>query len=160
MKKFSLFVAILFAVRVLLSCNVGMADSVQEDTKEEKSPASEWMGEYQSDVDGVLQVLKVRLLADELFFDYSIATDDDGACYSLAGRAILKVGDLEWDDDDEGVAYPVDEYVYDSVCYMAIRLDADTRKRARVVTDDDRAVKCVGEDASPMMLVRQYSVTK
>ena len=160
MKKLSLFVVILFVVSVLCSCNAGTAGSVQEDMKKEKSPASEWVGEYQSDVDGILQVLKVRLLADELFFDYAIATDDGGACYSLSGRAILKVGDLEWDDDDEGVAYPVDEYVYDSVCYMAIRLDAETRKWARVVTDDDRMMKCVGEDASPMRLVRQNSVTK
>ena len=160
MKKLSLFVVLLCAVSVLSSCNGGTAGSVQEDTKEEKGSKSEWVGEYRSDVDGVLQVLKVRLLSDELFFDYSIATGNYDVCYSLAGKAILKVGDLEWDDDDDGVAYPVDEYVYDSVCYMAIRLDAETRMRARVVTDDDRMMKCVGEDASPMRLVRQNSLTK
>ena len=160
MKRLSLFVAILCAVIVLSSCNGGTAGSAQEDTKEEKGSKSEWVGEYRSDADGVSQVLKVRLLADELFFDYSIATGNDGACYSLSGRAILKVGDLEWDDDSEGVAYAVDEYVYDSVCYMAVRLDAETRMRARVVTDDDRMMKCVGEEASPMMLVKQYNVTK
>ena len=160
MKKLSLFIAILCVVGVLFSCNAGTAGSVQEDSEEEKGSKLEWVGEYRSDAEGVLQVLKVRLIADELFFDYSIATGDDGACYSLLGRAVLKVGDLEWDDDSEGVAYAVDEYVYDSVCYMAVRLDAETRMRARVVTDDDRAVKCVGEDASPMMLVKQYNVTK
>ena len=43
---------------------------------------------------------------------------------------------------------------------MAIRLDAETRKRARVVTDDDRMMRCVGEDAIPMKLVRQFSLAK
>ena len=154
MKKLSLFVVILFVVSVLCSCNAGTAGSVQEDMKKEKSPASEWVGEYQSDVDGILQVLKVRLLADELFFDYAIATDDDGVCYSLAGRAILKVGDLEWEDDSEGVAYAVDEYVYDSACYMAIRIEADSHRSARIVTDDERVLKLIGENAATMMLVK------
>ena len=160
MKRLSLIGVMLCVVSVFSSCNTGTASSMQEDTKEEKGSKFEWVGEYQSEEDSILQVLKVRLLADELFFDYAIATDDDGVCYSLAGRAILKVGDLEWDDDSEGVAYAVDEYVYDSVCYMAIRLDAKTLERARVVTDDDKMMKCVGEDASPMRLVRQYNVTK
>ncbi|MBO4600592.1 MAG: hypothetical protein J5641_07620, partial [Bacteroidales bacterium] len=136
------------------------AGSVQEDMKEEKDAELEWVGEYRSDVEGILQVLKVRLLADELFFDYTIAAGDSSVCYSSEGRAILKVGDLEWDDDNEGVAYAVDEYVHDSVCYMAIRIDAETRKCARIITDDDRALECMGEDASPMRLVRQYNVTK
>ena len=101
MKRLSLFGVLLCAVSVFFSCNVGAPGSVQEDTKEEKGPAFEWVGEYQSEEDSVLQVLKVRLLSDELFFDYAVAAGDDGACYSLSGRAILKVGDLEWDDDDE-----------------------------------------------------------
>ena len=151
MKRLTIFGIMVCAVGVLFSCNGGTSDSVQVDTKGSELA---WEGEYQSDMEGVLRVLKVRLLADELDFDYSITTGEGGVCYSLSGRSILKVGDLEWDEDDEGVAYAVDEYVYDSVCYMAIRLDAKTRNRARVVTDDVRAVKYTGEDASTMMLVR------
>ena len=153
MKRLSLFGVLLCAVSVFFSCNVGTPGSVQEDTKEEKGPAFEWVGEYQSEEDSVLQVLKVRLLSDELFFDYVVAAGDGGACYSLSGRAILKVGDLEWDDDDEGVAYAVDEYVYDSVCYMAIRIEAGSHRRARIVTDDEGVLKLIGEDACTMILV-------
>ena len=154
MNRLSIFSVILCVVSVFASCNAGTTGSVQEDTKEEKDSVFEWVGEYQSDVDGILQVLKVRLLSDELFFDYAIATGAGGSCYSLSGRAILKVGDLEWDDDDNGVAYPVDEYVYDSVCYMAIRVEADSHRRARIVTDDEKVLKLVGENAATMMLMK------
>lgn len=154
MNRLSIFSVILCVVSVFTSCNAGTTSFVQEDAKAAKDSAFEWVGEYQSDVDGILQVLKVRLLSDELFFDYAIATGDDGSCYLLSGKAILKVGDLEWDDDDEGVAYAVDEYVYDSACYMAIRIDADSHKRARIVTDDERVWKLVGENAATMMLMK------
>ena len=153
MNRLSLFSVILCVVSVFTSCNAGTTGSVQEDAKDVKDSAFEWVGEYQSDVDGILQVLKVRLLSDELFFDYAIATGDGGSCYLLSGRAILKVGDLEWDDDDNGVAYAVDEYVYDSACYMAIRVEADSHKRARIVTDDERVWKLIGENAAAMMLM-------
>lgn len=150
MNRLSLFSVILCVVSVFTSCNAGTTGSMQEDAKDS---AFEWVGEYQSDVDGILQVLKVRLLFDELFFDYAIATGDGGSCYLLSGKAILKVGDLEWDDDDEDVAYAVDEYVYDSACYMAIRIEADSHRRARIVTDDERVWKLVGENAATMMLM-------
>lgn len=90
---------------------------------------------------------------DEMSFSYSIVRDGESLSYSLSGRAVLKVGDLEWDDDDYGVAYAVDEYVYDSVCYMAIRIETDSHRRARIVTDDERVLKLIGEDAGTMMLV-------
>ena len=150
MNRLSLFSVILCVVSVFTSCNAGTTGSMQEDAKDS---AFEWVGEYQSDVDGILQVLKVRLLFDELFFDYAFATGDGGSCYLLSGKAILKVGDLEWDDDDEDVAYAVDEYVYDSACYMAIRIEADSHRRARIVTDDERVWKLVGENAATMMLM-------
>lgn len=151
MNRLSLFSVILCVVSVFTSCNAGTTGSMQEDAKDS---AFEWVGEYQSDVDGILQVLKVRLLFDELFFDYAIATGDGGSCYLLSGKAILKVGDLEWDEDDNGVAYAVDEYVYDSACYMAIRIEADSYRWARIVTDDEWVWKLIGENAATMKLVK------
>ena len=55
---------------------------------------------------------------------------------------------------DHGVAYAVDEYVYDSACYMAIRIEADSHRRARIVTDDERVWKLIGENAATMKLVK------
>jgi hypothetical protein len=124
---------------------------MQEETK--KVRPVDWEGLYRSSEGDARQLLETSVSRDELSFNYSIVKDGS-TCYSLSGKAVLKVGDLEWDDDDNGVAYPVDEYVYDSTCYMAIRIEADTHRRARIVTDDERVWKLIGEDAAPMLLVK------
>ena len=113
----------------------------------------DWEGLYLGPEGEHQQTLKVSVSRDEMSFRYSIVKDGENLFYSLSGRAILKVGDLEWDDDDCGVAYAVDEYVYDSVCYMAIRIEADSHRRARIVTDDEGVLKLIGEDACTMILV-------
>lgn len=113
----------------------------------------DWEGLYRSSEGDVEQVLQVSVSRDEMSFNYAVATNRDTLSYALSGRAILKVGDLEWDDDDHGVAYAVDEYVHDSACYMAIKIEADSHRWARIVTDDERVWKLVGENASTMMLV-------
>ena len=151
MKKVFLFVAMLCAIGLHYSCNSGAA-SPTEDSSKAVRPV-DWEGRYLSSEGETRQLLEASVSRDELSFNYSIVKDGS-TCYSLAGRAILKVGDLEWDDDDEGVAYPVDEYVYDSACYMAIRIEADSHRLARIVTDDERVLKLIGEDAATMVLVK------
>lgn len=151
MKIVFLFVALLCALGLMYSCNGRTDSSMQKETK--KVRPLDWEGRYLSPEGEPKQVLEVKVSKDEVSFNYSIVKDGN-ACYSLAGRAILKVGDLEWDDDEEGVAYPVDEYVYDSACYMAVRIEADSHRLARIVTDDERVLKLIGEDAATMVLVK------
>lgn len=153
MKRLFLAGVIIFAMVFVCSCNGGLEGSEQKDSSAQKTRQVDWEGLYRSSEGNILQVLKVSVSSDEMSFKYAIAKNSDSLCYALSGMAILKVGDLEWDDDDNGVAYPVDEYVYDSVCYMAIRIEADSHRRARIVTDDERVLKLIGENAATVMLV-------
>ena len=142
------------AMGLVSSCNGRLDGSEQENSSVQKTRPVDWEGLYSGSEGDVDQVLMVSVSKDEMSFNYAVATNGDTLSYALSGKAILKVGDLEWDDDDEGVAYPVDEYVYDSACYMAIRIEADSHRRARIVTDNERVWKLVGENASTMMLVK------
>ena len=142
------------AMGLVSSCNGRLDGSEQENSSVQKTRPVDWEGLYSGSEGDVDQVLMVSVSKDEMSFNYAVATNGDTLSYALSGKAILKVGDLEWDDDDEGVAYPVDEYVYDSICYMAIRIEADSHRRARIVTDNERVWKLVGENASTMMLVK------
>ena len=142
------------AMGLVCSCNGRLDGSEQENSSVQKTRPVDWEGLYSGSEGDVDQVLMVSVSKDEMSFNYAVATNGDTLSYALLGKAILKVGDLEWDDDDEGVAYPVDEYVYDSACYMAIRIEADSHRRARIVTDNERVWKLVGENASTMMLVK------
>ena len=146
MKRLFLIGAMICAMGLVSSCNGRLDGSEQEKSSVQKTHPVDWEGLYSGSEGDVDQVLMVSVSKDEMSFNYAVATNGDTLSYALSGKAILKVGDLEWDDDDEGVAYPVDEYVYDSICYMAIRIEADSHRRARIVTDD--------ENASTMMLVK------
>lgn len=154
MKRVFLIGAIICSIGLVCSCNGVPDGSKPEYSSAMRACPVDWEGLYRSSEGDVEQVLQVSVSRDEMSFNYAVATNGDTLSYALSGRAILKVGDLEWDDDDNGVAYAVDEYVYDSVCYMAIRIEADSHRRARVVTDDGRVWKLVGENASTMMLVK------
>lgn len=153
MKRLFLIGVTIFAMGYICSCNGAQDGSEQKDTSAQKTRPVDWEGMYRNPERNVEQVLEVSVLRDEMLFSYSIVRDGESPSYSLSGRAILKVGDLEWDDDDYGVAYAVNEYVYDSVCYMAIRIEADSHRRARIVTDDERVQKLIGKEACTMVLV-------
>ena len=154
MKRLFFIGAMICAMGFVCSCNGVPDGSKPEDSSAMRACPVDWEGLYRSSEGDVDQVLMVNVSRDELSFNYAVATNGDSLCYALSGRAILKVGDLEWDEDDNGVAYAVDEYVYDSACYMAIRIEADSHRRARIVTDDERVLKLIGENAATMMLVK------
>ena len=153
MKRLFLIGVTIFAMGFICSCNGVPDGSKQKDSSVKKTRSVDWEGVYRNPERDVEQVLEVSVSRDEMSFRYSIVKDGENLSYALSGRAILKVGDWEWDDEDCGVAYAVDEYVYDSVCYMAIRIEADSHRRARIVTDDEGVLQLIGEDACTMILV-------
>ena len=155
MKRLLLLGAIICVLGLLYSCHRGTGTSTQEVTKANNVRPVDWEGLYLGPEGEHQQSLKVSVSGDEMTFNYSIVSLSEGnSDYSLSGKAVLKFGDLEWDDDDNGVAYAVDEYVHDSACYMAIRIEADSHRRARIVTDDERVWKLIGENAATMMLMK------
>jgi hypothetical protein len=66
---------------------------------------------------------------------------------TVTGSATSKGGDAESDEGEDGVSYFVDEYRQTAKdgCYRAIRIDADEKRRARVVEADCK-VACAPSD--------------
>lgn len=50
----------------------------------------------------------------------------------IEGIAKTKDGDVEIDEDAEGNAYPVNEYIYEKDCWLAFRMDKDTKTKMRI----------------------------
>jgi hypothetical protein len=112
--------------------------------------SSLWSGRYSSyDKNTSLrQQLEVESVHDTLIFNYYIDLRDvkldleDGEKeYTLKGRAFLKKGDAETDEDKHGNAYLVDEYIYEDEDHIAFRIQAVTHDIIRVVVDDATAAR-------------------
>ncbi len=112
--------------------------------------SSLWSGRYSSyDKNTSLrQQLEVESAHDTLIFNYYIDLRDvkldleDGEKeYTLKGRAFLKKGDAETDEDKHGNAYLVDEYIYEDEDYIAFRIQAVTHDIIRVIVDDVTAAR-------------------
>ena len=67
-----------------------------------------------------------------------------GSCErKLAATAKLKGGDLEMDEDEKGVSYPAEEFVYENkTCAVYLRIKYKDAKRAIVVQAGDCATTC------------------
>ena len=50
----------------------------------------------------------------------------------LEGVAILKEGDVEIDEDEDGIGYPVNEYIYNENCCIAVRLALESKNLLRI----------------------------
>lgn len=100
-----------------------------------------WDAIYSSLIDNAYHVLRVRTVNDTLFYDYSIKRDLTEPPVAYVGRAILKGGDSEIDEDVDGIAYPVDEYISDDTEYLAFRFGTDSHRCVRIVLDEATATK-------------------
>jgi hypothetical protein len=67
-----------------------------------------------------------------------------GACErKVAATAQLKGGDLEMDEDEKGLAYPAEEFVYEnSTCALYVRIKFKDAKRAIVMQAGDCKTAC------------------
>lgn len=100
--------------------------------KESESPAHAAIV-YHFRSDSLSQTVQIDSLSPgTIRFSYSISGVPKQQ-YRLEGTAVLKDGDLEIDEDEDGNAFPVEEYVYKKDdCYLAFRIDADTRSRMSI----------------------------
>jgi hypothetical protein len=67
-----------------------------------------------------------------------------GSCQrKLAATAKLKGGDLEMDEDEKGLSYPAEEFVYENkTCAVYLRLKHKDAQRAIVMQAGDCATTC------------------
>ena len=141
MKKVLMICAAMVVLAAMIACKNGKPNPHETLVEEASADFPAWDAIYSYD-DSTYQVLRVRTVGDTLFYDYSIVTDDLLNPVCFVGQAILKDGDSEIDEDENGIAYLVDEYVSDGKEYLAFRFDADSHKIVRIVMDDEIAAKC------------------
>ena len=141
MKKTLMLCAATVALVAMIACKNGKPNPQETWAEESAANFPAWDAIY-SYRDSTCHILRVRTVEDTLFYDYSIALDDMSNPVCFVGKAILKDGDSEIDEDENGVAYQVDEYVSDNKEYLAFRFDADSHKRVRIVMDEETAAKC------------------
>jgi hypothetical protein len=67
-----------------------------------------------------------------------------GSCQrSVAATAKLKGGDLEMDEDEKGLSYPAEEFVYETkTCALYLRIKFKDAKRAVVMQAGDCQTTC------------------
>lgn len=73
----------------------------------------------------------------------------------LEGIAKIKDGDVEIDEDSEGNAYPVNEYIYEKDCWLAFRIDRSTHERMRINEADCNQHSQYCPFASVDLLIKQ-----
>jgi energy-coupling factor transporter transmembrane protein EcfT len=101
-----------------------------------------WHGRYSSEGDNPRQSLWVEATGDSLIFKYSVAFPDGGQPSTIVGKVAAKGGDAELDEDENGCAYWVDEYIYEKEGdWFAFRIEADSHSSVRVKADKATSAK-------------------
>ena len=123
----------------------------EEYRRQNPMDSSLWSGGYRAydKRSSLSQQLEVEVVRDTLNFHYYIDLrevklegKEGEEEYTLEGRAFLKKGDAETDEDEQGNAFLVDEYVYnEDGNYLAFRVQAVKHDIIRVVADDSTAAR-------------------
>jgi len=67
---------------------------------------------------------------------------------SIEGIAKTNNGDAEIDEDEEGNSYPVNEYIYESDCWLSFRIDMETQTTMKIIMED-----CISNQYCPFSSV-------
>ena len=133
MKKSILIVLSVIALipQICISQNINIPD---------KKIGREYLYKYKNDT--LIQIISITFLSEEIIsFSYKIVNENNNSYYCIQGKANLKNGDAEIDENEDGISYLVDLFEYQKECYLAIRIDAETYSRIRIVAGDcDRYV--------------------
>ena len=76
-----------------------------------------------------------RLSKDSIQFKWLITEKKKSATETMQGIAVKdKTGDFEIDEDEAGLSYPAEEYIYQNGgCFLYVRLSVDLPKKRAVV---------------------------
>lgn len=84
--------------------------------------------------DTLRQLAELRFEGNNsLSFELTTINKLGGLENHFEGTAKIKDGDIEIDEDAEGNAYPVLEYVFEKDCWLSFRIDKDTQTRLKVI---------------------------
>ena len=84
--------------------------------------------------DTLVQMLNVeKKTSKKIIFTIESINKRSQRSSKINGTAILKNGDAETDEDEEGNIYPVNEYIFETPsCYLAIRIASELETYARI----------------------------
>lgn len=106
--------------------------------------------------DTIKQKVELGLFNDkELNFTLTTENKAQKKKAILKGLAKIKNGDVELDEDSEGNAYPVDEYIYDFECWIAFRIERGSHLRMIIKEADCKQHDYSCPFASEGILVKQ-----
>ena len=128
MKKSILIVlsVIVLIPQICISQNINIPD---------KKIGREYLYKYKNDT--LIQIISITFLSEEIIsFSYKIVNENNNSYYCIQGKANLKNGDAEIDENEDGISYLVDLFEYQKECYLGIRIDAETYSRIRIVAGD------------------------
>ncbi len=107
----------------------------QEVSKPHREANTQYSYEYKNDT--LSQTLTILFLSEEtISFSYMTVNKNNNTRFCIQGNANLRNGDAEIDENEDGVSYLVDLFEYRKECYLAIRIDAETYSRIRIVAGD------------------------
>lgn len=149
MKKIGYYIVTL----LVISCSSSVNSNTQEQTKSIKDNDSEAVSEFMTkysdthevfrfENEGVIQMVALKPINDTLmsFYIETFSKEKDISS-SLRGTAKLKKGDVEIDEDENGIGYPVREYIYNEKCWIAIRLAMQTKDKVRINSSECDSLK-------------------
>jgi hypothetical protein len=115
---------------------------------------------YAFENDTIRQRVALNYLMDTVIrFAYAVENKIRLQSSVIQGTAINKYSrnDPEIDQDEEGLAYPADEYVYSNQCWLAFRIHMETQALLQIMEADCQPNPyCPLESAGILKLVKQY----
>lgn len=92
---------------------------------------------YLYENDTLKQTVEISQLSDkEIHFKFISENKYRKQTFMIEGVALNKYDGIEIDEDEEGNAYPMLEYIYNGDCWLAFRIDLKARKYLRIKQAD------------------------
>ncbi|NOU62351.1 hypothetical protein ELS83_21405 [Marinifilum sp. JC070] len=143
MKKIIFYITAL----VFMSCSSGGSSNTQAQTNESKIDSQKQVADFVSKYNTydvfkfedseIVQLVALKANGDNVVtFSLKNISKKSTDVSVLEGTAKLKEGDVEIDEDEEGIGYPVNEFIYNDKCWIAIRLALQSQDMVRVNSSD------------------------
>lgn len=123
---------------LFVACTSKQSNKVQSHTSSKKDIKSNIKNTptpkyYIFENDTLKQVLELKVYQEhEIAFKLISLNKKRKQQAKIEGIAKSKSGDIEIEEDTEGNAYPVNEYIYEKNCWLAIRIDRSTKTKIRI----------------------------
>lgn len=144
MKRTIIYISTLFLLSCTYTVNSNTDSQIESNQVDFQKKASEFVTKHIStfnifkfENNEFIQIIAIQYIDENTIkFILKIISKSDENESNLTGNAKIKVGDSEIDEDEEGIGYPVNEYVYDGECWISIRIALQTKDMLRIISSD------------------------